>query len=267
MKYISMLSWGRDSTAMMLHLLENGDPLDYIVFCDTGMEHAAMYDYIDKLDALFQRKYNIGVTRLSPATSFDDYVWGIRTKGEHEGKRRGTPAVTDPCFWRRESKQAPFDRWLKNEFGIGTNEDERQDEIVQYAGFVFGESGRVEAMPKYSRAPLYEWRCTEIDVQRYLEENEIENPLYRDFSRTGCATCPKQSIADKYTLWDKYPDVWAYMAKTERELNADDLRTGQYPRWHVEYFIEDMERMFKRKKAQATFEFKGEPMRDCFCKI
>jgi len=64
--YISMLSGGQDSTAMTLRLLEEKYPIDYIIFCDTGLEHDEMYEYIDKLDAFFQRKYNMKITRLHP---------------------------------------------------------------------------------------------------------------------------------------------------------------------------------------------------------
>jgi 3'-phosphoadenosine 5'-phosphosulfate sulfotransferase (PAPS reductase)/FAD synthetase len=65
-----MLSGGQDSAAMMLRLLELGEPVDYIVFSDTTLEHDEMYEYIDKLDAFFQRKYGIAIplnTKSSPS--------------------------------------------------------------------------------------------------------------------------------------------------------------------------------------------------------
>jgi len=259
-KYISMLSGGRDSTAMTLMLLEKKEPLDNIVFCDTGLEHDLMYEYIDKLDAFFKRKYNMKIIRLYPARDFESYAKEPRTKGEHIGKTRGTPAVLDMCFWRREAKQRPYEKWIKEQ-GFKVNE------VIQYNGFVYGEHKRVQAMPAYVKAPLYEWKLKEIDVQRYLEDNEMENPLYKDFSRTGCACCPKQTIDDLFILFDRYKEKWAFMKRIEKELNEDGNRTGIYPRWHIEYFIEDMEKMFKKKQKQSTFEFPKEEVRDCFCKI
>lgn len=38
MKHIAMLSGGRDSTAMVIKMLQEGMPLDYIVFTDTQNE-------------------------------------------------------------------------------------------------------------------------------------------------------------------------------------------------------------------------------------
>lgn len=255
---VSMLSGGRDSTAMTLMILEKGLPLDYIVFCDTGLEHDLMYEYIDKLDAFFQRKYNMKIVRLKPARPFNTYIKEPKTRGDNQGKTRGTPSVIDMCFWRVEAKREPVIRWMKK---LGLKE------VMQYNGFVYGEHDRVKAMPDYVKAPLYDWKLNEIDVQRFLEENEMENPLYKHFSRTGCACCPKNKIDDKFVLFDKFPKVWEYMKNTERELNEDENRTGIYPRWHIKLFIADMEKMFKKKQKQATFEFPIEEVRDCFCKI
>lgn len=262
---ISMLSGGRDSAAMTLMFLENKEPLDYIVFCDTGLEHDTMYEYIDKLDIFFQRKYNIKITRLYPKRNFDTYIREKRTKGDNIGKTRGTPSIIDMCFWRVESKQVPFEKWVRNTLKIKTKDFAKK--ITQYVGFVYGESDRVDGMPIYCKAPLYENKLKEIDVQRYLQNNEMENPLYQDFSRTGCACCPKNKISDKFILFSKYPKVWEYMKKTEKELNEDKNRIGLHPRWHISMFIEDMEKLFLKKQKQQTFEFEDEEIHDCFCKI
>lgn len=45
---VANLSGGRDSTAMVIRWLELGNDLDYILFCDTGLEFKEMYNYIDK---------------------------------------------------------------------------------------------------------------------------------------------------------------------------------------------------------------------------
>jgi len=257
--YIAMLSGGQDSTAMTLRLLELGEPVDYIVFADTGIEHKEMYEYIDKLDAFFQRKYGIKITRLHPPYTFDEYVWGIRSKGEYEGKRRGTPAVVDPCFWRRETKQYPFERWAR-EKGF--------KKIKKYIGYTTTEKHRAKKADEYDYiCPLIEWGWNENKVNQYLKEMQMENKLYQHFSRTGCACCPKQSIDSKYMIYKHYPDVWEYMKETEKKLNEDELRTGIYPRWHYKYFIEDMEKIFKKKDRQPSLQFDFEPVQDCFCKI
>lgn len=59
-KHVVSLSGGKDSTAMLLRMLEEGRPVDIILFCDTGIEFDAMYRHIEKLE-----KYiGIPITRL-----------------------------------------------------------------------------------------------------------------------------------------------------------------------------------------------------------
>lgn len=49
-KYIASVSFGKDSLAMLLYILENKLPLDEVVFYDTGMEFQAIYwELIDAL--------------------------------------------------------------------------------------------------------------------------------------------------------------------------------------------------------------------------
>ena len=49
--HIVSLSGGKDSTAMLLRLLEESRSVDEIIFCDTGLEFPQMYEHIDKLKA------------------------------------------------------------------------------------------------------------------------------------------------------------------------------------------------------------------------
>jgi len=257
MIYISMLSGGQDSSAMTVRLLEMGKKIDHIVFCDTGLEHDEMYEYIDKLDAFFKRRYNIQITRLHPKHDFEHWVYGEITRGDNIGKIRGVPSVLDRCYWRRESKEYSFNRWIKKE-GI--------EEHIQYNGFVYGESERYGLSPEHVNAPLIEWKWREEEVQMYLKANEMENKLYKHFTRTGCAICPKQSDASKYMLYKHYPKWWEYMKKMEKKLQKMDLASTT-PQWHTELTTEELEKKFKKKDKQQTFDLDFAPLSDCFCKI
>lgn len=46
--YVASLSGGKDSTAMVLRLVEEQRPLDLVLFCDTGLEFPQMYDHVRK---------------------------------------------------------------------------------------------------------------------------------------------------------------------------------------------------------------------------
>ena len=69
MKYIASVSFGKDSLAMLLMLIEKKWKLDEVVFYDTGMEFNAIYDIRDKVKTLLKEK-NIKYTELKPAEPF-----------------------------------------------------------------------------------------------------------------------------------------------------------------------------------------------------
>ena len=47
------LSGGRDSSFLLLRMIELGMPIDAVISADTGMEFPEMYDHLAKLDDHF----------------------------------------------------------------------------------------------------------------------------------------------------------------------------------------------------------------------
>ena len=47
---VVQFSGGKDSTAMLLMMLEKNMPIDDIIFCDTGKEFPQIYEHIEKVD-------------------------------------------------------------------------------------------------------------------------------------------------------------------------------------------------------------------------
>ena len=83
MKNIVQFSGGKDSTAMLLMMLEKGMPVDEIIFCDTGKEFPEMYEHIRKVEEYTGRP----ITRLKAPKSFDYYFCQhIKTKGKNQGQ-------------------------------------------------------------------------------------------------------------------------------------------------------------------------------------
>lgn len=68
-KYIASVSFGKDSLAMLLMLIEKEYPLDYAVFYDTGMEFDSIYGVRDKVIPILQQ-HNIGYVELHPKEPF-----------------------------------------------------------------------------------------------------------------------------------------------------------------------------------------------------
>ena len=69
-KHIASVSFGKDSLAMLLLLIEEGWPLDEVVFYDTGMEFSAIYGIRDRVKKLLDEK-DVAFTILKPGYDFE----------------------------------------------------------------------------------------------------------------------------------------------------------------------------------------------------
>lgn len=68
-QYVASVSFGKDSLAMLLILLEKGAPLDEVIFYDTGMEFKAIYETRDRLLPMLQAA-GVKYTELRPQNPF-----------------------------------------------------------------------------------------------------------------------------------------------------------------------------------------------------
>lgn len=73
---IASLSGGKDSTAMLLRLLEEARPIDEILFCDTGWEFPQMYDHLARLERYIGRP----ITRLKAQMTAEQYFYEYTAK-------------------------------------------------------------------------------------------------------------------------------------------------------------------------------------------
>lgn len=69
MKYIASCSFGKDSLALILKLLELNYPLNEVIFYDSGVEFQAIYSNKNKLKPILESK-NIRFTELKPTYNF-----------------------------------------------------------------------------------------------------------------------------------------------------------------------------------------------------
>lgn len=89
--YIVSFSGGKDSTAMLLRLLELQEPIDEVIFCDTYKEFPAMYEHVAKVRLVVEQA-NIKFTELRAEKDFDYYMF------EHQPKRRNAQYAGLPGY-------------------------------------------------------------------------------------------------------------------------------------------------------------------------
>ena len=200
MKYTLSYSGGKDSTVMLLEIIKRKLPLDYIIFMDTTFELPEMYDYIDMVEKYINRP----IIRLQPNKIFEEWFGGTFTRGRNRGIVRGFPLQYLPCYWQREAKTVPFDKFVKD---IG--------EYKNYVGYTTDEKHRIMLSDVFLY-PLIEWGYSEKDCLEYLKEIGLLNPLYNKFKRTGCFWCHKQPLRSLKVICNEYPEQWEWIKAHEK---------------------------------------------------
>ncbi len=270
MKHISTISFGKDSSVMNHLLLKNNFPVDHIIFTDTLMEFPMMYEYKKKLTNHFKERFDKEIIITKPNTTFEEWCFGTIRKVRTEDKKylgaiRGIPMVwAEPCYWKREAKTKPQEQLLKKLIG--------KAEYTTYIGFTLDESTRrMDGGGNFLYPLIDDFKMTERNCQEYMIDNELENPLYRFFTRTGCGVCTGQSDKAWYQVWKNFPDTWKYMKWVQdRLLTYQDMGMKvKNAYWFTDYkTCQDMEQRFIRNEMQGSLmDFSDEPLKDCFCKI
>ena len=129
------LSGGKDSTAMLLRMLEEGMPVDEILFCDTGMEFPQMYRHLQKLEQYIARP----ITRLNPPVGFEALFY------EYQPVRKNPTLVN--C--KGMSWPGPRARWCTGRLKERVvnrylREMRKEFNLIQYIGIAADEPYRVK---------------------------------------------------------------------------------------------------------------------------
>ncbi len=238
---IVSLSFGKDSTAMLLMMMERGIPVHKIVYADVGemAEFEEIYEYRERVEAYTGLKVTTVRSEKHTASSI---FFGRFTRGKRVGEMRGfPPTVGLACSYRRDLKIKP----LRKACGSGNN---------VYIGIAADESHRSRAK-QYTAGdnnycfPLVDWGVTEAGCMAYLKARGLYNNLYDFFDRIGCWWCPKQPLDSLRGLFWNFPDKWKQLRELEN-FYGKPFKYG-YPACELETrFITEAE----EAKAQQEHE-------------
>ena len=247
-KYIvANFSGGKDSTAMLLRMIEIGEHIDEVVCCDTYKEFPAMYRHIDKVKEIVERG-GIKFTVLKNPKSFDYLMF------EHDVKRKNKSLQGN----RGYSWAGNRSRWCTSKLKVDVinryfKELNKHYEVVQCVGIAADEQYRLERennKKASQRHPLVEWGWTEKDCLEYCYSNGFDwEGLYRLFSRVSCWCCPLQPLGELKNLRKHFPDLW-------EELKDMDRRTWR--QFKPDYSVDDLEIRFA---LEDEFEMLGKSTR------
>ena len=228
--HVVSLSGGKDSTAMLLRMLEEGMRVDIILFCDTGLEFPAMYEHLDKLE----RDIGRPITRIRSFHTFEYYLTQKEILVKHKknaGQRN----------YRGYGWSGPLNRWCTKELKTIPREKflrqlQEHYDIIEYVGLAADEGYRFERENNQKpncRHPLVDWGMTEADCLQYCYDRGYTwGGLYKQFSRVSCWCCPLQPLAELRILYKSYPELWA-------QLKEWDKRTWR--KFKTNYSVEELE--------------------------
>lgn len=248
------ISGGKDSTAMLILMLEHDMPIDVVFWADTGMEFPEMYRHINQLDTYLYRKRGIHITRLKERHTFEWMMFKkpITKKGAVENRlSKGLPLAG--YGWPGKTvrwctgylKTHLIDRQLR-QLSKGRT-------VIQYIGFAADEKHRCKDDPQF-KYPLVDFDVTEkqaLDIC-YTHGFMIGN-LYKIYNRASCWCCPLQSIDELRKLRKHHPELWLKL----REM--DICATKQFGRnargvFKQNWPVEKLERRFADEDRRKTKE-------------
>lgn len=219
---IVSFSGGKDSTAMLLMMLEKGLPIDKVFCVDTTKEFPQMYKHIEKVQIMIE-PVKIEIIKID-----FDYWFGehIKTKGKRKGERGyGFPDFRNR--WCTALKRG----------AVKKLEETIPGESVQFHGIAFDEKERtLNNKGRNIRYSLIEWQVTEKQALDYCYSKGLDwGGLYEQFHRVSCWCCPLSRISELRILYNEYPILW-------KELEEMDKKS--FRRFRSDYSVKDLSEKF-----------------------
>lgn len=226
-------SGGKDSTAMLLMMLEKGMRVDRVIFVDTTKEFPQMYEHIKKVQKMIE-PLKIETVKIDFDYWFSEHV---KTRGKAKGKKGyGFPSMR--VRWCTRLKIEAYKKAI----------DPVND--VTFIGLAYDEKKRAKQDKKY-RYPLIEWHITEKQALEYCYSKGLDwGGLYEKMHRVSCWLCPFSRIGSLRVLYNEFPELW-------KELEEMDKKSWR--QFRADYSVQDLTKKFaEENKVKKLDDFMEE---------
>ena len=222
--HVVSFSGSKDSTAMLIRMLELEMPIDEIVFCDTTVEFPQMYEHLRKVQDYIGKSITI-------LKAEHDYEYMLL---EHEVKKRNGNKQSGYSFADMRGRWCTkyFKQNLVNKYYRSKGSDKT---IIEYVGIAYDEQNRI----KDKKYPLVDWKWTEADALAYCYKKGFDwGGLYKNFDRVSCWCCPLQRISELRKLRTNYPDLWKKLL---------DWQNRTWRKFRKDYSVNELEIKFSKE--------------------
>lgn len=247
------LSFGKDSMATLLLAIEQGIPIDRVMYCDIRFnneisgEHPIMAEWIPTAEKRLKELFGITVDHAYSGVSFYEQFYKVYKRGSRTGEIYGFPLTL--TAWCNQILKVNAIQKYSNEL---------PPHRTHFVGIAYDEPIRWERMKKKEtekrkyRSLLVEQKLTEQDAFEICKKYDLLSPMYSvdGIYRGGCWFCPKQCLADLYSLWKTYPDLWQRLCDMEPDSHNTFKPNGVTLESLAERFADGY--IPKRRKKQQT---------------
>ena len=200
MKKILCFSGGKDSTAMLIHLLETGQQIDEILYVDCG-------DWIWK-------SAKTHIKQVEDKLQVKITVLDISDKLNQGFKKWGFPSMFNR--WCTGEKRMVMGNYLKDKYC--------DEDIVQYIGYCSDEEKRTDKK-LYStydvEYPLVDAEITTDDALQICMDYGFDfGGVYEHHSHFNCWLCPLQRKVELYHIFKDYPEYWEKLREMQHQTDG-----------------------------------------------
>ena len=206
----------KDSTAMLLLMVEQGMPIDMVVTADTGMEFPEMYRHWDQVEQYLLRKRGLKLTILRHPEGFERMMFDRPVNRAEEWQHvtpygYGWPGIKKGRWCTGQLKTHLINK--------AVSQLRKTHKIFHYVGIAADEPERI----KGEHYPLYDWGITEVQALQICYDRGFDwGGLYEIYHRCSCWCCPFQRIDELRKLRRYHPQLWTKL------LDMDDRALAQF---------------------------------------
>ena len=244
------LSGGKDSSCVLLLMIEKGMPIDCVLYADTGMEFPEMEEHIAKLDSLLFRERGIHITTLRHPHSFEWMMFEIPHQQKRAIERRiakgqpltgyGWPGMR--VRWCTGQRKTHLIRKEANRL-----KQEKGKNALHYIGIAADEAHRCKDDPQ-NRYPLVDWKITEAQALQICYSRGFDfGGLYKIYRRASCWCCPLQRIDELRKLRTHHPELWARLRDMDNRARTM-FGPGPLGQFKKDWSVERLEERFAREE-------------------
>ena len=244
------LSGGKDSTAMLLLMIERDMPIDIVLTADTGMEFPEMYEHLNKLDQYLYQKRGIHITFLRHPKGFEWLMFEEPKQKPSAIERRKKQGVS----LYGNGWPGPKTRWCTGHLKTHLmNREVNRLKGMYRAKHYIGIAADEKKLIKTETYPLVDWNITEAEALKICYARGHDwNGLYEIYRRCSCWCCPFQRIDELRKLRHYHPELWSRLRELDKRAR-DQFGSSPLGQFRKDWSVERLERRFAAEEAQISF--------------